>query len=207
VLREREELARELHDTVAHHVSAIAIRAQAGKTLAASNPDAPLEALEVIEAEASKTLAEMRSIVAVLRQGAEPDLAPQPGVRDIDELARDAVDGPAVAVEGTGDLGDVAPSVGSALYRIAQESITNAVRHSRNATQVTVTVTDLGDEAQMTVHDDGDMTLHTPRPQDGFGLTGMRERAKLLGGWCTAGPAPDGGWTVTAVLPKNGGLR
>ncbi len=76
-VREREQLARELHDTVAHHVSAIAIQAQAGRTLAASQPDAAVTALEVIEEAASRTLAEMRVMVGVLREGEDPDLAPQ----------------------------------------------------------------------------------------------------------------------------------
>ena len=84
VLREREQLARELHDTVAHHVSAIAIQAQAGQILAGDNPDAPRKALRVIEEEASRTLAEMRAIVGALRRGEEPDLAPVPGIADIE---------------------------------------------------------------------------------------------------------------------------
>ena len=82
-VREREQLARELHDTVAHHVSAIAIQAQAGRTLAASQPGAALDALEVIEEVASRTLAEMCVMVGVLREGEEPDLAPLRGVAAI----------------------------------------------------------------------------------------------------------------------------
>ena len=89
-LREREQLARELHDTVAHHVSAIAIRAQAGRALAPSRPDAAVDALEVIEEEASRTLDELRAMVGALRQGEEPDLAPQRGVADIERLGRGA---------------------------------------------------------------------------------------------------------------------
>ena len=85
-LREREQLARELHDTVAHHVSAIAIRAQAGRTVAASRPDAAVDALEVIEEAASRTLAELRALVGALRDGEEADLAPQRGVADIARL-------------------------------------------------------------------------------------------------------------------------
>ena len=84
---ERVELARELHDTVAHHVSAIAIQAQAGRALAATSPGSSLEALEVIEVEASRTLAEMRAMVRVLRNQAPADYAPQPGVADLERLA------------------------------------------------------------------------------------------------------------------------
>ena len=81
---ERVQLARELHDTVAHHVSAIAIQAQAGRALAATNPAASLEALEVIEVEASRTLAEMRAMVRVLRNQGPAHYTPQPGVADLD---------------------------------------------------------------------------------------------------------------------------
>ena len=103
-LRERQQLARELHDTVAHHVSAIAIQAQAGRTVAAARPDAAVRALEVIEEAASRTLAEMRTMVGVLRDGDEPDRAPQRGVADIERLARDAAHGPRVDVELSGEL-------------------------------------------------------------------------------------------------------
>src|ERR687888_2378315 len=86
-LREREQLARELHDTVAHHVSAIAVRAQAGRTVAASRPDAAVDALAVIEEAASRTLADLRALVGTLRDGEDADLAPQRGVADIARLA------------------------------------------------------------------------------------------------------------------------
>jgi signal transduction histidine kinase len=98
VHQEREQLARELHDTVAHHVSAIAIRAQAGQTLARTDPNAPVEALQVIEQEASKTLAEMRAMVGALRRGDEPELTPMPGVGDIERLIRDIGEGPETKV-------------------------------------------------------------------------------------------------------------
>lgn len=200
-LREREQLARELHDTVAHHISAIAIRAQAGRVVAASRPEAALDALDVIEEEASRTLAEMRGMVGVLRRGEEPDLAPQRGVGDIEKLARSVGDRPRVEVHRSGDLHDLGPSVEAAVYRIAQESITNAVRHARHATRVDVSVAADVDCVRLTVRDDGD-TSSAGRSWAGYGLVGMAERAKLLGGTLDAGPSPDGGWTVTAVLPR-----
>lgn len=86
-LLERERLARDLHDTVAHHVSAIAIRAQAGLATSVLQPDAATDALHVIEAEASRTLAEMRSMVRVLRRNEPADLAPSPGITDLEQLA------------------------------------------------------------------------------------------------------------------------
>jgi len=203
VLREREQIARELHDTVAHHVSAIAIRAQAGQVQAATDPDAPLAALGVIEAEASKTLTEMRAMVGALRQGEEPELVPRAGVTDIERLGHD-VDGHHVTVEVSGDFDDVAPAVDAALYRVAQESITNAIRHARNATAISVTVTEMGDTVEVSVHDDGETTLAQSNPELGFGLLGMAERAKLLGGEFAAAPDRDGGWTVKAGFPKDG---
>jgi signal transduction histidine kinase len=203
-LREREQLARELHDTVAHHVSAIAIRAQAGRTLAASQPNAAVEALEVIEEAASRTLAEMRTMVGALRQGEEPDLAPQRGVADIERLAHAAGDGPRVDVELSGHLEDLRPLVESAIYRLAQESITNAVRHARHATRIDVCVAGDDDCVRLTVRDDGDASPFGAGSSSGYGLVGMTERATLLGGTLEAGPSPGSGWTVNAVLPRNG---
>jgi len=200
-LREREQLARELHDTVAHHVSAISIRAQAGRLLAASHPDAAVDALEVIEAEASRTLAELRGMVGVLREQEEPDLAPQRGLADIERLAHRVGDRPQVEVQLSGDLDHLGPAVETAIYRIAQESITNAVRHARNATRISVCVS--GEDAcvRLTVRDDGDAGS-AGRGAGGYGLVGMTERATLLGGTLEAGPGPHSGWTVSAVLPR-----
>jgi len=201
-LLEREQLARELHDTVAHHVSAIAIRAQAGRVVASSDPGAALDALAVIEEEASRTLAEMRAMVGALRQGEEPDLAPQRGVADIARLTTTSGDRPQVDVELVGDLDGLRPSVDAALYRLAQESITNALRHARRATRIHVAVRGEPDCVRLTVGDDGEAGPFDPRSSSGFGLIGMAERAKLLGGTLEAGPNRNRGWTVQAVLPR-----
>ncbi|MEW6155150.1 MAG: sensor histidine kinase [Actinomycetota bacterium] len=203
-LLEREQLARELHDTVAHHVSAIVIRAQAGRVVAPTDPDAALDALAVIEQEASRTLAEMRAMVGALRHGEEADLAPQRGVVDIEGLATDAGDRPHVEVHLVGDLERLPPSVDAAIYRLAQEAVTNAARHARNATCVTVAVYGEDDFVRLTVRDDGDPASFDPRSPSGFGLVGMAERAKLLGGTLDAGPDRERGWTVAAVLPRGG---
>ena len=108
---------------------------------------------------------------------------------------------PRVDVQLPGGLVDVNPSVGVALYRIAQEAVTNAVRHAGNATRIVVHVAEEDGQVRLTVRDDGDAsaTGHTP---PGYGLVGMAERASLLGGTLQAGPDPGGGWTVDAVLPK-----
>jgi signal transduction histidine kinase len=202
--RERTELARELHDTVGHHVSAIAVRAQAGRVLAASQPGAAAEALVVIEEEASRALEEMRSMVGALRQGGEPsDRAPQPGVRDIERLTRYTGPGPRIDVELVGDLAGLRPSVDAAGYRLAQEAITNALRHARHPTLVRVQVVGDRDRVRLTVEDDGRGGAGGTSTS-GFGLVGMAERAKLLGGTFEAGPRAGGGWTVRAELPRHG---
>ncbi len=200
-LRQRNELARELHDAVGHHVSAIAIQAQAGRALSASHPDRALATLETIEEAASRTLQEMRAMVGLLRDGAEPDFAPQPGLADIGRLARGVGGWPRVDVQVAGNLSGISPGLGVALYRIAQESVTNALRHARDATRVTVQVADEDEQVRLTIRDDG-AAGPTGRTPAGYGLVGMAERASLLGGTLQAGPDPDGGWTVRALLPK-----
>jgi two-component sensor histidine kinase len=205
-LREREQLARELHDTVAHHVSAMVVRAQAGQVVAPSDPGAALDALRVIEDEGSLTLLEMRMMVGALRDRESADLAPQNGIADIERLAGGLDDQPRVQVRLTGDLDALNPVVAAATYRIAQESVTNARRHARNATRIDVQV-DGGDHAvRLTVRDDGD-ALHASSAAPGYGLVGMTERAALLGGTLAAGPRPDHGWMVDAVLPRAGPSR
>lgn len=196
---ERMALARELHDTVAHHVSAIAVQAQAGRVVAGIQPEKAAEVLAAIESEASRTLAEMRSMVRVLREADAVTYAPQPGVADLPALARaDAT--PTVEVSLDGSLARLAPPVDAALYRLAQESLTNALRHARGATHVRIDVRREADAVRLRVSDDG-RTEAGPAPEPGFGLLGMAERAQLLGGSLCAGPGPGGGWVVEAVLP------
>lgn len=201
---ERTALARELHDTVAHHVSAIAVQAQAGRAVAGIAPERAVEALGAIEAEASRTLSEMRAMVRLLREDQDAPYAPQRGTADLPGLARSDAE-PAVRVHVSGPLDGLAPAVDAALYRLAQESVTNAVRHARGATSVVVDVRRAGAQVQLRVHDDG-RSVAGPFAGSGgagFGLRGMAERADLLGGSFRAGPAPDGGWLVEAVLPAH----
>jgi len=197
--QERVALARELHDTVAHHVSAIAVQAQAGRVVAGIQPEKAVEVLAAIESEASRTLAEMRSMVRVLREEEAVAYSPQPGVADLPALARaDAT--PTVEVSLDGSLTRLPRPVDAALYRLAQESLTNALRHARRATRVGIDVRREGDAVRLRVSDDG-RTDPGPAPEPGFGLLGMAERAQLLGGSLCAGPGPEGGWVVEAVLP------
>src|SRR6476646_2796501 len=197
--QERAALARELHDIVAHHVSAIAVQAQAGRAMARQRPEAGLEALAAIEGEASRTLAEMRAMVRVLRDGAPTEYAPQPGVADLASLARrDPV--PVVDVEVPADLDDLPLQVDAAVYRLAQEALTNALRHARNASRVEIRVVEGGGRLRLRVTDDGQIDPGRSASH-GFGLLGMAERVQLLGGTLLAGPAPGGGWAVDAELP------
>ncbi|MCX4664437.1 sensor histidine kinase [Streptomyces uncialis] len=203
--REREQLARELHDTVAHHVSGIAIQAQAGRAVAASRPERAVEALAVIEDAATRTLTELRAIVGVLRDTQDTEFAPQPGMAEVEQLATDGRTRPCVEVTLSGEFDDLSPAVGAAVYRLAQESVTNARRHARQATQVTVAVTGDADHVRLTIDDDGSAAGR--RAPAGYGLVGMRERASLLGGTFHAGPAAERGWRVEAVLPRTGTPR
>ena len=197
--QERVGLARELHDTVAHHVSAIAVQAQAGGVVAATHPEKAVAVLAAIEAEASQTLAEMRAMVRVLRDEEAADYAPQPGISDLLALAREG-GSPAVEVHLAGPLAQVPQAMDAAVYRLAQESLTNAVRHARNVTRIVVDVACDGSTLRLRVTDDGQGD-GSRTADSGFGLLGMIERAELLGGSLDAGPRPGGGWAVDAVLP------
>ena len=192
---ERERLARDLHDTVAHHLTAIAISAQAGLAVAGRDPAAATDALRRIDEEATRTLAETRKVLRLLRTD-EP--APERPLADLRGLASGGP-GPVVAVAVDDDLDDLSPTVAAALQRIAQEAVANSRRHARDATLVQVRVTREEDGVQLEVTDDG---RGSSGSGDGFGIVGMTERAVLLGGRLEAGSlAPLAGWRVTATLP------
>jgi len=200
--QERLALARELHDTVAHHVSAIAVQAQAGGVVAAAQPKQAAGILAAIESEASRTLAEMRDMVRVLREDTWAAAIPHTGIADLPALARtDAT--PTVEVSLAGSLTGLSRPVDAAIYRLAQEALTNAIRHASGATRVEIAVCRAGEGVRLRVADDG-QAHSSPGAVSGFGLTGMAERAQLLGGTLSAGPGPDGGWVVEAVLPVRG---
>jgi signal transduction histidine kinase len=135
--QERAQLARELHDTVGHHVSAIAIQAQAGLFLARSSSlSGATEALEIIDREAAQTLAEMRTMVGALRdRDQQSPIAPRRRIADIELLGANGTDSLRVDVELSGELTNLPPAVDAALYRVAQESVTNAQRHAHQATR------------------------------------------------------------------------
>lgn len=192
--QERERLARDLHDTVAHHLTAIAISAQAGLAVADREPAAATDALRRIDQEATRTLAETRKVLRMLRTDDDP---PDRPLADLLALASEGP-GPVVAVDLDTSLGDLSPTVAAALQRIAQEAVANARRHARDATLVQVRVTRDEDAVRLVVTDDGRASTGSG---DGFGIAGMTERATLLGGHLEAGPSGEGGWRVTATLP------
>ena len=183
-------------------MSAIAIQAEAGSALAASDPDASVQALRTIKSEASRTLAEMRSIVGVLRRGDE-EPGPRKGLADLQGLADDGRQ-PPIELEMHGDLDGVAPPIQTAVFRIAQEATTNARRHARRATGITVQVQGSAEDVELVITDDGDASYVDPATASGYGLVGMTERVSLHGGSLDVGPNPGRGWTVRAVLPKGG---
>jgi signal transduction histidine kinase len=199
--QERAEFARELHDTVAHHVSAIVVQAQAGRVLAGADPVA-VEALEGIEEEGARTLEAMRAMVGALRDvDAGAELSPRAGVADLQRLTRTPGGGPRIDLRLDGDLDDLPPAVDAAVYRIVQESVTNAIRHAVGATEVVVRVTAEPDMVRVTVEDDGAITGRGHH-RDGYGLAGLHERATMIGGVLDAGPCSDRGWLVEAELPR-----
>ncbi|TMR91767.1 sensor histidine kinase [Nonomuraea basaltis] len=205
VLEERARIARELHDVVAHHMSVIAIQAEAVPLRAAGDP-AQLEAgLAEIRGLSLEAIAELRQVLGVLRdQDGRTDTAPQPGLDRVDELVANArAAGLAVLVKRAGRLDGLPPAVGLSAYRIVQESLSNAMRHAPGAA-VAVDLRRDGDELRLRVAN-GPGAAPGPAPGAGQGLVGMRERAALLGGSLDAGPAPGGGFEVRATLPATNG--
>jgi len=137
------------------------------------------------------------------RDHGAPEGAPARGVADIETLVTsEGVTGIRVDVDRRGDLDELRPAVEAALFRVAQESVTNAKRHARHATRVHVLVTGDRDTVRLNVTDDGEHTVSGPR-QPGYGLVGMAERVSLLGGTLEAGPNPARGWTVQATIPRH----
>lgn len=189
---EREHLARELHDSVAHHMTAITLQAQAAHAVLDSSPSEAKNALRAIEDESKKTLTELREIVGALRDD-DVALRPAEGIAALRGWSSALVN-----VELVGAVDALSPMLERAVFRIAREAVTNAVKHARNATKVSVRLA-ADDEVQLTVSDDGEASS---RRGAGFGLVGMAERVALLGGTFEAGPLPERGWRVHAVIPR-----
>jgi signal transduction histidine kinase len=195
---ERTRIARELHDSAGHAMNVILVQAGAARLLQDRDRRTSREALETIEDVARATLGEIDRLVHALREdGSGGDLAPLPGIADIDELAeRHRASGLDVTVRREGAARRLDTGVDRAVYRIVQESLTNAARHGDGAAEV---VLHFGDGA-LDVAVSNPVEGNAPAPGGGHGLAGMRERAALLGGELEAGRA-DGEFRVRAVLP------
>ncbi|MEL7978164.1 sensor histidine kinase [Isoptericola sp. F-RaC21] len=197
---ERLRIARDLHDTVGHHLSVVALHAGVADEAVGRDDDAARGALARVREAASGTLDELRATVKVLRSPT-PDAEPRGalGMTGFDALVA-PVRAAGVEVEVHDDVaaGVLSDAIGAAAYRIAQEALTNVLRHA-DARHVGIeAVVDAG-RLHLAVTDDGRGA--GPSPRAGAGLAGMRERAGLLGGTLTAGDAPDGGFAVVADLP------
>jgi signal transduction histidine kinase len=207
VLEERARIARELHDVVAHHLSLIAVRAESAP-YRLPGLDGPVDAeFGSLSAAAREALADMRRLLGVLRADGPAARAPQPQLADVPDLVASARRaGVAVALTGPASWGAVPSGVGVCVYRIVQESLSNASRHAPGA-PVSVTVGHDRDAVSLHVSNGPGhpLALGAAGPGEaagpGHGLAGMRERVALLGGTLNAGPAPGGGFTVSAILP------
>ena len=204
LLEERQRIARELHDVVAHHMSVIAIQAEAAPYKTADPPPELVESFGEIRASALAGLAELRRVLGVLRTG-EPGTAPQPGLAELDTLLDSARSGGvSVAVTCSGNPVDLPEGVDLSAYRIVQEALSNAMRHAPGA-RVQVQVTYGPDSLALEIRNDAVASVLVPSGTraagGGHGLVGMRERATMLGGSLDAGPTGDGGFRVAAVLP------
>lgn len=201
VLEERARIARELHDVVAHHMSVIAIQAEAVPIRAAGDPVQLEAGLAEIRNLSLEAIAELRQVLGVLRdQDGRTETTPQPGLDRVDELVANARSaGLAVLVKRSGSLDGLGPAVELSAYRIVQESLSNAMRHAPGAA-VGVELVREGDELRLRVANSRGTGDGGP-PGAGQGLVGMRERASLLNGTLAAGPTPSGGFEVAATLP------
>jgi hypothetical protein len=206
VLEERARIARELHDVVAHHMSLIAVRAETAPYRLAGLPESARAEFGSLSGSAREAMADMRRLLGVLRSDQPPERAPQPGLPDLPGLidtARQA--GMAVELSAPPALDRVPPSAGVCAYRIVQEALSNVGRHAAGA-PVAVSVHHTAQTITLQVTN-GPGVPAGPRANGrgpGHGLVGMRERVELLGGFLSAGPAPDGGFLVSAVLPFGG---
>ncbi|NUR86626.1 MAG: hypothetical protein HOY71_21275 [Nonomuraea sp.] len=200
VLEERARIARELHDIVAHHMSVIAIHAEAVPLQAAGDPERLEKGLAEIRGLSLEAIAQLRQVLGVLRdEDGRADTAPQPGLDRIGELVANAR---AAGLKVTAELPDgdgVPPAVGLSAYRIVQESLSNAMRHSPGAS---VRVELARDERAVRLRVANGAGARPGGPAGaGQGVVGMRERAALLGGSLEAGRTDEGGFEVTAMLP------
>ncbi|GAB3962273.1 sensor histidine kinase [Actinoallomurus acanthiterrae] len=203
VTAERLRIARELHDMVAHGIGVIAIQAGAGSRVIDTSPQQARDALRAVEATSRQTLQGLRRMLDVLRQ-TDPgttleEAAPLAGLADLDQLTvTTAAAGVTVDVRLRGRPRPLPPIVDHAAFRIVQESVTNVIRHA-GTRHCRVSIDQRPDELHVEIVDAGQGG--TADAGSGHGISGMRERAALLGGRFSAGPRPEGGFRISARLP------
>lgn len=201
---ERLRIARDLHDSIAHAMTAINVQSGSATHLLARRPEAAQAALIEIRRISGEALRDLRSTLGQLRQGEDAPMRPTPSLAGLDDLA-ERVRAAGVAVHltcvGAETVDHIPAGVDAAAHRIVQEALTNVLRHSR-ATAVSVTVTVTNSKILLAILDSGDGKILSHRPNGaGFGLLGMHERATSVGGSITAQARPEGGWEVRADLP------
>ncbi|MGW6456609.1 sensor histidine kinase [Streptomyces sp. NPDC055078] len=209
VQEERVRIARELHDVVAHTVSAMTVQAGLALDALDTRPELAREAMRQVRTSGRDAVGELRATVGVLRghRDEREPTAPAPRLRQLGELA-ERVEGTGLRVSLRTDTGgrELPQLVELAAYRIVQEALTNVIKHADAARHAAVSVALTGDRLDIEITDDGRVPVPSPgADDDGYGLIGMRERAAAVGGSVAAGPAPGGGWCVRAVLPVGGG--
>ena len=204
VAEERSRIARELHDVIGHEVTVIALQAGAAAAALAKAPERAAAPVEAIRRSAVEALTEMRRVVGMLRGAEEEYLRPQPGLTDVSTLVeRSRAAGSRVALTLRPPTVPTHASVELAAYRLVQEALTNARRHAPGAP---IDVRVVEDDAAVLVEVVNSPaasipTAHEARDGSGFGLVGMRERVRILGGRLDAGPTDCGGFALTARLP------
>jgi signal transduction histidine kinase len=197
---ERARIAREPHDIVAHSLSVVVAQADGGRYAADRDPAAARTALTTISTTARDALAEMRRAVGTLRDEPDAPLRPQPGAEEVGTLvARTRAAGLPVELTEEGRPRALAPAAGLAIYRVAQEALTNVLKHAGRGASAHVTLRWEPEQVTVVVRDDG--TGAPAGDGRGRGLAGMRERVEPRGGTVTAGPRSDGGFEVRAVIP------
>ena len=202
---ERLELARELHDLVAHHITGIVVQAQAARTVAELTPQAVVPALDAIATAGSEALTSMRRMVTVLRAEDRADRTPGTSLGDLRLLAeRFSESGRQVAFDiGTGiDDDTLPPEVMTTLHRVLLEALTNVRKHAPGTGWVEAALRRFDTCVVLRVRNFGSASdPHVSRLGGGFGLVGMAERVEALGGRLNAGPTPEGAWEVAAEFP------
>jgi signal transduction histidine kinase len=200
---ERLRIARELHDVLAHNISMINVQAGVALHLMDEQPEQARTALTAIRDASKDALAELRSVLDILRQtGEAPPRSPTAGLADLPQLLTGTeAAGLTVHTDIHVPARPLPPGLDLAAYRIVQEALTNVTRHA-HASSVTVRITEHEHVLTVEVVDDGrGGSSHATIPGAGPGISGMRERVAALGGHLDAGPRPEGGFAVRAELP------